>query len=1025
MPLQIPDYHKSLAHLHVGCEAPHAYFIPYQSRAAALGGNRGASAYFKSLCGDWDFRFYASCAEVEDFLAPDFVRTGMDKMTVPRNWQTVLGKGYDVPQYTNVNYPIPVDPPHVPDENPCGLYIRDFTVGEKQLAGKTTYLTFEGVDSCFYVWVNDTFVGYSQVSHMMSEFDVTAFVHAGVNHLKVLVVKWCDGTYLEDQDMWRMSGIFREVYLAFRDEKHLVDLFIKTPISEDFTSADVTVDLATKGKCQVAYELLSPEGDAVATGACCVDGTQTVTIATLTNPKLWSDECPNLYTLILAVGSEVICQKVGIRNIVVKDGVALINGKPVKMRGVNRHDSHPILGHATPLAHMREDLMILKRHNVNSIRTSHYPNDPRFYELCDELGFYVCDEADLETHGFTHVGNWSQLTKDPAWEEAYVDRAARMVERDKNRPCVMMWSVGNESGCGRNHRAQCNYFHTKDPSRLVHSEDESRYATWEALTSGDPAREQAAYEDDYIDVESRMYPTLEHMQDIIEKSKRPLYLCEYCHAMGNGPGDLREYWELMYSSDRFFGGCVWEYTDHSVAIGDNIYSVPHYTYGGDFGERVHDGNFCVDGLIYPDRTPHTGFLELKEAIKPLCATLGTDMGEVVVTSRRYFRDLSDITMVWSVECDGKSILAGHVILENEAGQAKAYRLFAPMALTGICTLNLSFRQNKPTAWADAGYEIGTTQLFLESQAAPMVEAVVTTEVALEQTRSAYIITDGETIYTIGKTSGLLESLVDNGTEMLLAPMTPTIWRAPTDNDRNIRHRWQGECFHASEVKCYGTTLGEVTPEAVKIVADLSMGAAPRRPVLSMTVTYTVAAGAGLTVGCDVKVREDLTIPLPRFGMKLVMPKGSEQLRYFGLGPFESYEDKNLACRLGDFRTTATANFEPYVKPQENSAHAHCRFATVMSVAGQGLCFVGDSFSFSASHFSPEQLTRVAHNYELVPEEETTVIIDYKQAGIGSNSCGPDLMPKYRFSEKAFTFTFRVKPAFEGNLDPFVEMRTNY
>ena len=1020
MPLQIPDYHKTIEHLHVGCEEPHAYFIPYQDEVTALRGRRGASAYIKSLCGDWDFRFYPCVADVDDFIT-DLDRDGMDKMTVPRSWQTVLGRGYDKPQYTNTNYPIPVDPPHVPDQNPCGLYVRDFVLTQKQIADKTTYLTFEGVDSCFYVWVNDTFVGYSQVSHMTSEFDVSEHVYAGINTIKVLVVKWCEGTYLEDQDMWRVSGIFREVYLAFRDKAHLVDLFIKTPLNDDFTSADITADLTTSGACNVAYRLTAPNGDVVSSGDVMVDGTQVVTLASIENPLLWSDECPNLYTLILKVGNEVICQKVGVRNICVKDGVALINGKPVKLKGVNRHDSHPILGHATPYEHMLEDLMIMKRHNVNSIRTSHYPNDPRFYELCDELGFYVCDETDIETHGFQYF-KWNLTTDDPAWEEAYLDRSRRMVERDKNHASIIMWSVGNESGCGCNHRAQCNYFHEKDPSRLTHSEDESRYVMWDNLTSEDAEVAKVAYEDDYIDVESRMYPTLEHMQEIIEKSKRPLYLCEYCHAMGNGPGDLREYWDLMYSSDRFFGGCVWEYTDHSVAIGDNIYADPHYTYGGDFGERVHDGNFCVDGLVYPDRTPHTGFVELKEVIKPLVATAGKDMGEVVVTSRRYFRDLSDITMVWSVECDGKSILAGHVILDNEAGEEKAYRLFQPMQLVGVCTLNLFFRQNKPTLWADAGYEIGMTQIMLASQAAPSVTFATTSQITCYESSASYILCDGDSVYTIGKTSGLLESIIDNGTELLAAPMTPTVWRAPTDNDRNIRHKWAVEGYHAAEVKCYSTTLGEASPEKAVLVAELSMGAAPRRPFLYMTVTYTLVAGAGITVSCAVKVREEVKVPLPRFGMKLRMPEGSEQLRYFGFGPYESYEDKNLASRLGDFRTTATANYEPYVKPQENSAHARCSYASVMSIAGQGLCFVGDSFSFSASHYSPEQLTATAHHYELTPEKETTVIVDYKQAGIGSNSCGPDLLPQYRLSEKEFTFTIRVKPAFEGDVEPFAEMR---
>ncbi len=1024
MPLNIPDYHKTLSALHVGCEKPHAYFIPYQDEKTASRGLRGASRYFKSLCGDWDFRYYPSVTEVEDFTAPGFDRAGMDKLTVPKNWQMELNRGYDVPTYRNVEYPYPIDPPHVPDENPCGLYIRDFTVAEETLDGKTVYLTFEGVDSCFYVWVNGTFCAYSQVSHMISEIDVTSLLHAGNNTVAVLVLKWCDGSYLEDQDMWRMSGIFREVYLTAREKTHLVDFFIKTELNPDLSCAKLRMDVTANGSLPLTYRLLSPDGKEIDNGAYTAQGDGVIELAPLKNPALWSDEIPNLYTLLLEAPGEYIAVKVGVRRVEVRDGVVLINNQPVKARGVNRHDSHPILGHATPLEHIRRDIEIMKRHNINMVRTSHYPNDPRFLELCDEYGMYVCDEADIETHGFDYTGCRDVLTDHPDWTEAYVDRAARMLERDKNHACVIMWSVGNESGCGRNHRAESNYFRSRDPQRLIHSEDESLRNLWDKLCSEDPAVSRAAAEDDLYDVESRMYPTLEQMKQIVEKSPRPLYLCEYCHAMGNGPGDLKDYWDLMNSSDRYFGGCVWEFTDHSVFVGDNIYAAPGCTYGGDFGDPSHDGNFCVDGLVYPDRRPHTGLLELKEILKPVEVALGSDEGEVTVTSRRFFAPLNDVTMVWSVECDGKPVLSGHAVLDNKPRESKAYRLFTPGAFQGVCTLNLSFRRNTACIWAEAGYEIGTAQFRLTSEEQTF-QCQSGGVVTLEETPKTYTVTDGETVYTFNRVTGMIDAVCDNGTDLLCAPMTPCVWRAPTDNDRVIKGHWQALGLDAAQIKCYSTALAARERDRVSLTADISMSNFAHLPFLHATLTYTVKAGAGLTVTADVKVRESINTTLPRFGMRLTMPEGSEQLRYFGYGPYESYEDKRLACRLSDFRTTATENFEPYVRPQENSAHAGCYFATVMSVAGHGLYFGGKDFSFSASHFSPEQLTRIPHNQELIPEKETTVIIDYRQTGIGSNSCGPDLLPQYRLDERAFSFTFRMKPAFEGDLDPFAEMRTEY
>ncbi len=1025
MPLNIPDYHKSLAHLHVGCEEPHAYFIPYADEESAQANLRGGSAYFKNLCGDWDFRFYPSVDDVEDFLSPDFDRAGMDTLAVPKNWQVELGRGYDTPEYHNVNYPFPVDPPHVPDANPAGLYIRDFYLSREQMAGKTMFLNFEGVDSCFYLWVNGVFTAYSQVSHMTSEINVTEKLREGKNTIQVLVLKWCDGSYLEDQDMWRLSGIFREVYLTARDKNHISDLFVKTDIAPDLSSAVVTVDVKTTGRVPLNYRLVSPTGQVLAEGRETVDGTETLTLKPVKNPALWSDETPSLYILFLYAGSEVIRQCVGIRKVEVKDGVALINGKPVKLKGVNRHDSHPILGHATPYDHMRRDLLLFKAYNINCVRTSHYPNDPRFLEMCDELGLYVCDETDLETHGFDNIGFRGKLTDSPEWTDAYIDRAARMLERDKNHASVIMWSVGNESGCGRNHIAQCNYFHEKDPSRLVHSEDESAYDLYGKLTSEDAAVAEAAQKVDYIDMESRMYPTTEHMQKLLTLSPhRPIFLCEYCHAMGNGPGDLKQYWDLMYSSDRFMGGCVWEFTDHTVATGEDVYADPCYKYylGGYGG----DGNFCVDGLVFPDRTPSTGLKELKEIIKPIYA-VGVNpkhAGTVTIASRRYFRDLSDITMVWQVVRDGEVILSGRTKADNKPGEEKTYTFFENKKFDALTFLNITYVTEEPSKWAPAGAEIGMDQIILSDVKTAVAMIPTGDSITTEETAETVVLREAETLYTFSKTTGMLVSLIDNGTELLASPMAPTMMRAPMDNDAQERGKWYGSGFGRTIIKCYETKLEESNADRAVVTSHVSLGVDAKAPHCHIRMTYTLTAGAGLAVGVSVEMNKALMEKtyLPRFGMRMEMPYGTEYLRYLGYGPGESYADMRLSSRLGDYSTTVTENFVPYIRPQENGAHADCRFACLTNACGHGVIFLSDGFSLTATHYSPENLIKTGNVHDLVPAHETTVIIDYKQSGVGSASCGPALDPAYRMSEEAFSFSFRMKPMFADSMNPYREMR---
>lgn len=1006
MPLNIPNYHQSTETLHVGCEKPRAYFVPFPCGCASKNAERGESTFFKSLCGEWNFKFFKSVNDVCDLSTE-----GSDKLTVPMSWQMALGRGYDVPNYTNVNYPIPYDPPFVPDENPCGLYSRKFTV-PAAMAGKKIYLNFEGVDSAFYVWVNDEFAAYSQVSHMTSEIDVTSLVHAGENEIKVLVLKWSDGTYLEDQDMWRMSGIFREVYLLFRDETHIRDIFVHCDLDDSFTDADFTVDVDVTGKAEVEWTLDCPCGETISSGKCEVDESGKIVVPTVKNAKLWSDEEPNLYTLTLYCGNEYITLPIGARRVEIKDGCVVINGKKVKAKGVNRHDSHHLLGHATPVEHMIRDIMIMKAHNVNMVRTSHYPNDPRFTALCDKYGIYVCDETDLETHG---ARPWYALSRSPEWEGEYVDRVQRMVERDKNHPCVIFWSLGNESGWGQNHVAMHTWIKSRDTSRIVHYEG----ANYDY--------NDGKYLRDVTDIESRMYPNPTWCDNYCKNPERdePLFLCEYSHAMGNGPGDLRDYWEVIEANDNFFGGCVWEFIDHSVAIGDK-YGDPSFTYGGDFGDHPNDGNFCVDGLVYPDRRVHTGLEELKQAIMPV-AVREVKPGTVAIKSRRYFKSLSDISMAWTVKVDGKAVKSGvHPNLDIAPEAEEVFEIVPENELPahGTVTLDLSFRQNKPTEWADVGYEVGFAQ-FIYERAEKIKAAPALYPVELCENREEYTVTVGETVYKISKFSGMITDICDNGEHLITKPVVPQIWRAPTDNDRNVQWDWRNSSIHNAKVKCYSTEVVKADENEAVILSKISLAAAPNEVVLRADVTYTVKYGMGIKIACDVKWNIQKK-HYPRFGMRLTMPEGAEQMRYFGYGPNESYVDKRLASKLGEYKSTVTENYEPYVFPQENSSHWGCRWADVHTVAGHGFLFTScEPFSFNASHFSPEQLTETRHHYELKREPETTVMLDMRMDGIGSNSCGPELAEKYRFNETEFSSSVTIKPVFAAEVNPYREAATEY
>ena len=1005
------DYHKDNKFLHVGCEAPRAYFIPYSAEASALFGRREMSDRFLSLCGSWNFRFFRSVSEIKDLNVLTH-----ETITVPISWQMLVDRGYDVPQYTNVDYPFPFDPPHVPDENPCGFYTRDFYLDDEICKDKDVFINFEGVDSCFYLYINDCFAAYSQVSHNTTEVNIGKYVRAGRNNIKVFVLKWCDGSYLEDQDKYRTSGIFREVYLLFRSKVRINDLFVKTKLAEDLSSAELCVELNCTQAHTVHCRLTDANGKTVFQKdvLCSADGTLRETIS---HPSLWSDESPYLYKLLLVCGDEYICEEIGFRDIRIDGRVFLINGKKVKARGINRHDSHPELGSATPLDHMLKDLYLMKQHNINMVRTSHYPNDPRFYALCDRLGLYVCDEADIETHGAKRCGNWDYFTDGEAWTESYVDRVAGMFERDKNRPCVIMWSLGNENGVGKNQVICADYIRAREPRAVIHSADISRRLV-DSYEQNDPDIVKNV-NIDFIDLESRMYPSFEAIQrfhlDNPTRNK-PLFLCEYGHSMGNSPGDIKDYWDMIYANDSFFGGCIWEYTDHSVNIGD-VHS-PKYTYGGDFGETPNDGNFCVDGMVYPDRRPHTALLEYKEVIKPVFATsFDEKTGKLTLLNRRAFSSLDDIDIYWTAERNGQVAAHGRICSPDvSAGKEKELALdIGGFERYGICTLNLSYKYNVPHEWAPAGYEMGQQQFLIcckpsHGKAVRLGTAyIVDSDEGLE-------LHCGDNTYTVSKATGFITSARNNGREMLASPIAPTIWRAPIDNDRRIRPQWESNYYDRMKTKCYSVEV----LDGAAVEARLSMGADGAIPLMSMTIRYTLDDCGRLKLSCTADRREGLPM-LPRFGFEFMMPEGNEKLRYFGRGPYESYSDKRHASRLGEFESNVDSQYEPYIKPQENMAHSDSVWMCIGNATGHGLTVsMADApFSFNCSHYSSEQLTRTAHAYELTPLKETVVNIDLRQSGIGSNSCGPALTDKYRIEETHLELSFVIKAGFFDDTDRFV------
>ena len=968
-------YHEDPEQLHINTQEDHAYFIPFEKGENPYD-NRETSSRFELLNGEWKFKYYDSIIDLED----DFLPLDTDKtIPVPSNWQLF---GYDKPQYTNVCYPITYDPPYVPDENPVGIYEREYNYIPD---GFSKILSFEGVDSCIYLYVNSKFVGYSQVSHHTSEFDITPYLVEGTNKIAVAVLKWCDGTYLEDQDKIRLSGIFRDVYVLSRPEKRISDYLVKTII--DKKSGDAQLLFIVKG-CDADITLSDDKGSVLYKGK--AEENKTVNIP-VEKPQLWSAESPYLYNLTIETADEAVGEKVGFRYIEVEKGVVKINGRAIKFRGVNRHDSYPDTGYYAPIDKMIKDIELMKRHNVNGVRTSHYPNNPQFYQLCDKYGLYVIDEGDLEMHGCVEVYNdfkWSWeggyngialLASDDRFKNAIVDRAKLLVTRDINRPSVMFWSLGNESGYGKNLKAAAEYIKSVDDTRLVHYESTHKLDD----TS-----------DAVLDVVSQMYTHINDMMKYLEDEKqtRPLMLCEYCHAMGNGPGDLEDYHETFHKSERFCGGFVWEWCDHACILGTTENEKIKYGYGGDFGERHNDGNFCMDGLCYPDRTPHTGLLELKQVYRPVRVTRKDDITFEIKNLLAFINAGEILDGSYEITFDGGIYKKGEFDFSvSPLGTTEITIPEASEITDKTAYIRFIFTAKNDTLWCDKGYEICFDQLqLIEVKAANGITAVAT-KAEYQENPLDIVITANGNEFTFSKRTAQFTSIKRKGTEILSKPMQYNFFRAPTDND-NGRWDWYRAHLNDYVVKVYSTDISKVE-NGIKLTAKHSFGWSIYQPFAKAQSEYIITDNGELDIKSDIETSNKVTI-LPRFGVRFFLPKSFSKVDYFGYGPYESYIDKHRASYIGNFSSDIKDMHEDYIKPQENSSHYGCTNMTVYS-DNVKIRFEGDNFSFNASEYTEEELAGKKHNYELIKSEDNIICVDSRMMGVGSNSCGPELLEKYR------------------------------
>ncbi len=999
----------------------HATLVPYPDEAMALAGERYASPYLKLLNGTWKFSYAPNPASAPaGFEAEAFADGGWDDIAVPGNWQM---QGYDKPMYCNVQYPFDArNYPRVPrDDNPTGSYRTRFTVPDGW-QGRQIFLLFEGVDSAFYVWVNGQQVGYSQDSRLPAEFDITSYLKDGENTLAVQVYRWSDGSWLEDQDFFRLSGIYRDVYLWAAPPQHVRDFWARTSFDGTYRDASLSVWAAVHNYtaraagCTLEAQLYDADGTAVLPAPLtahvqpAAGGEAAVTLeAPVANPRKWSAEQPYLYTLLLTLKEarghvlEFESCHVGFRQVEIKDGRLWLNGVPLLLKGVNRHEHHPDTGHTVSVESMVEDIRLMKQFNVNAVRTCHYPDDPRWYELCDRYGLYLIDEANLESHGL-----WDRPSNDPVWRTAFLERGSRMVLRDRNCPSVIIWSLGNESGHGPNHAAMADWVHANDPTRPVHYE--------------------SADHEPYIDMISVMYPSLDRLAELAERpgEKRPLLMCEYAHSMGNSTGNLQEYWDTIAAHKRLIGGFIWDWVDQGI----RQYTPdgePWFAYGGDFGDQPNDLNFCVNGLVSPDRDPHPGLWEHKKVLEPVqVRPLDLARGLVEIRNGYDFSDLSGLDVFWRLEADGEVLQQGDLArLALKPGEAAQVRVpFATPRLSpgAECHLTLSFSLAGATPWAEKGHEVAWAQfpLPIEAPARPVVHLATMPALDLREGKDEIVAASADWRVAFDRKRGRITSFQAGGRELVRRGPGLEIWRAPTDNDapphghhHALAYQWQAVGLDRLQETVGEVVLRRLGPGAARLEVRSRLAAHGRRQGFDIRYTYTLHGSGDLLLDAHVLPFGSLP-PLPRVGLEMVLPGGLEIFTWHGCGPQETYCDRKRGARVGLYSGTVDEQYYPYILPQDNGNKTDVRWAALTDGAGRGLLAVGmPLLQVSAHHYSTADLTRARHTCELTRREEIYLHLDAAQCGLGGNSCGPMTLPQYLVQPVETHVRVRLRPLSGG------------
>lgn len=984
-----------------------AHFLTFPSKEKALLNNNRYTHAFKNLNGVWKFMFLdAPEYSPEGFFNSDFDVTKMDDITVPGNWQL---QGYGKMHYSDLWYNFPINPPYVPTENPTGIYKRTFFV-EESYRDKKIIIRFCGVDSAYHLWINGKEVGYSKVARNESEFDITDLIRVGEeNDVTVRVYQWSDGTYLEDQDMWWESGIFRDVELIGVPKDGINDYKVIADLDDEYKNGIFKVEafLRTTKEVNVTFELVDAGENTVFTktvvakdGKACID-------EVIADVNHWTAETPYLYKLFMTVEDdgriiEVIPQNVGFRNIRLNGETFLVNGVAIKFKGVNRHDYSPQNGRVVSREEIEKDIILMKQFNINAIRTSHYPNSYYLYDLCDEYGMYLIAETDLECHGFELTGDYKWITDDPSWELAYVSRMTRMIERDKNHPAIIFWSLGNESAFGCNFRKMTDVAHEMDPTRLVHYE-------------GDFDVESA-------DVYSTMYTWIENpkkpylMKDIIEKSKKPHIHCEYCHAMGNGPGNLKDYQDLVYAHDKLQGGFVWEWFDHGIESFTES-GEKYYRYGGDFGDDPSNKDFCIDGLIMPDRTPSPGLYEYKKVIEPITTTaVDIQKGIINLLSRYDFANLDRFNLVYKVMEDDVILQTGFMAVPSIEARANK-DITLPYDLSAIKVkpgahyyVNISYQLREDTRYASSGHELATAQFELPLYKEGIVirpEGILN----VEKEHTTLHVKGANFSLDFNLVNGNLMNIVRDGMQVLSKGPRLTLWRAPISNDMEIIDKLKKVYFLHLEHEVVMNIDYHMEGNILKVEVDTINSTTNSAWHFKTKYVYTVCPSGDILIDVEgtpsgrVDLAPDM---LPRIGVSMHLDKSMEHVRYFGMGPGENYADSKEAAQMGLYANTVDGLFTNYVIPQENGNHMGCKWVSMTNDRGMGLLASTEGdFNFSASWYEDKDLDDAKHTCDLVKRDYIVFNVDYKQNALGTNSCGQWQLDKYRAKFEDFKLSFRL------------------